>query len=86
MTDIAGDTLSFDVIVETLRATTLGALQQGSLANFERSARMGDEIGGHTVSGHVHATAEVASVEDDGDNRTVSFKVEAQLKSEQELV
>lgn len=42
--------------VETLRATNLGGLQPGTCVNFERSARVGDEIGGHNVSGHIHVT------------------------------
>ncbi len=75
VTDIAGDVLSFDVIVETLRATNLGGLQIGSPINFERSARVGDEIGGHNVSGHIATTATVASIEETPDNRTITFKV-----------
>lgn len=78
VTDIAGDVAAFDVIVETLRATNLGALQIGSPINFERSARVGDEIGGHNVSGHIATTATVASIEETPDNRTFTFKV-AQL-------
>ena len=42
--------------VETLRATNLGGLKPGTCVNFERSARVGDEIGGHNVSGHIHVT------------------------------
>ena len=64
VTHAHGDRLTFDIIVETLRATNLGALQQGSAVNFERSARVGDEIGGHTVSGHVCTAATLASVEE----------------------
>ena len=78
VTDIAGDVLSFDVIVETLRATNLGALQIGSPINFERSARVGDEIGGHNVSGHIATTATVASIVETPDNRTITFKVTQQ--------
>ena len=78
VTDIAGDILSFDVIVETLRATNLGALQIGSPINFERSARVGDEIGGHNVSGHVATTATVAKIEETPDNRIMTFKVAQQ--------
>ena len=75
VTDIAGDVLSFDVIVETLRATNLGALQIGTPINFERSARVGDEIGGHNVSGHIATTATVASIVETPDNRTITFTV-----------
>ena len=74
-----GDELCFDLIVETLRATNLGALRVGSAVNFERSARIGDEVGGHNVSGHVHTTAVISAVEDTPDNRKVVFTVPPQL-------
>jgi riboflavin synthase len=51
--------ISFDVIPETLQKTTLESLQAGDMVHVERSARMGDEIGGHRVSGHVYGTAEI---------------------------
>ena len=71
----ASKTASFDLIVETLRATNLGKLQVGGEVNYERSARVGDEIGGHTVSGHVHCTAAITAVEDTEHNRKVVFKL-----------
>lgn len=70
-----GDTLSFDIMVETLRATSLGGLAAGSKVNYERAARVGDEIGGHNVSGHVHTTAAIKAVEDTANNRRVTFEV-----------
>lgn len=70
-----GDVLRFDVIGETLRRTNLGALDAGSAVNYERSARVGDEIGGHHVSGHVHTTARVIGVQDTEDNRRIEFEV-----------
>lgn len=76
VTEIQGDSLSFDVMKETLRATSLGLLDAGSRVNFERSARVGDEIGGHNVSGHVHCTATVAAVEDTANNRRVTFQLD----------
>ncbi|GIL51002.1 hypothetical protein Vafri_7075 [Volvox africanus] len=75
VTKIAKDTLSFDVMMETLRATNLGGLKLGSVVNFERSARVGDEIGGHNVSGHVHCTATIAAVEQTENNRRLTFEV-----------
>lgn len=75
VTEINRDTLSFDIIVETLRATNLGTLQVASCVNFERSARIGDEIGGHNVSGHVCSTAQVAAIEVSENNRRTTFKV-----------
>lgn len=70
-----GDALRFDVIGETLRRTNLGLLAEGSAVNFERSARVGDEIGGHTVSGHVQTTARVASITDTEKNRRLEFEL-----------
>mmetsp|Transcript_7686 Transcript_7686/g.25470 ORF Transcript_7686/g.25470 Transcript_7686/m.25470 type:complete len:240 (-) Transcript_7686:1021-1740(-) len=75
VTEASGDEASFDLIVETLRATNLGLLEVGSDVNYERSARLGDEIGGHTVSGHVHCKAEMAKVEDTAENRRITFRV-----------
>lgn len=49
--------VSFQAIRETLEKTTLNDLQQGSYVSIERSLRVGDEIGGHEVSGHVFGTA-----------------------------
>lgn len=59
----AGDAATFDVVDETLRVTNLGALKAGSVVNFERAARVGDEIGGHLVSGHVACTADLTAVQ-----------------------
>ncbi|MET0294935.1 MAG: riboflavin synthase subunit alpha [Phenylobacterium sp.] len=53
---------AFDVILQSLNVTTLGGYGEGQRVNVERSAKEGDEIGGHTVSGHVDFTAEVLSV------------------------
>ena len=67
-TEIEGGIVSFDVIGETLEKTTLGELKAGSLVNLERSLRMGDEIGGHRVSGHVTGTATITSIEQPPNN------------------
>ena len=51
----------FDVVEETLDITTLASLIAGDLVNFERAAKVGDEIGGHEMSGHVSCTATIES-------------------------
>lgn len=61
--DEARSVSTFDVVGETLRVTSLGKLEAGSRANFERAARVGDEIGGHLVSGHVCCVARVEELE-----------------------
>jgi riboflavin synthase len=69
-----GDEARFDCIDETLRRTTLGALGPGSLVNVERAARLGDEIGGHLLSGHVLGTAEVVSREVREENLALTLR------------
>ncbi len=59
-----GARLAFDVGAETLAVTTLGTWKTGDKVNLERSLRMGDELGGHMVSGHVDGLAELASRRD----------------------
>jgi riboflavin synthase len=59
-----GSTLAFDVGAETLAVTTLGAWRAGGRVNLERSLKVGDELGGHMVSGHVDGVAEILSRRD----------------------
>lgn len=61
----------FDVIDETLRLTNLGELNIGDAVNLERSLKMGDEIGGHHVSGHIHDTVVVERVEQTSENFSI---------------
>ena len=70
-----GDLLYFDAMQETLRLTTLGNLAEGDSVNFERAARIGDEIGGHLLSGHVHTTAVLAEIIRTENNVTLWFEV-----------
>ena len=51
--------VQFEAIPETLERTTMGLLKQGSRVNIERSLRMGDELGGHILSGHIMSTARI---------------------------
>lgn len=51
--------VTFDAISETLDRTTLSDRSEGDLLNVERSMRLGDELGGHILSGHVMGTAEI---------------------------
>lgn len=71
-----GEMAYFDAMVETLRKTTLGNLEEGKQVNVERSMKAGDEIGGHILSGHVMTTATIVKVEASENNRAVTFKVD----------
>eukprot|EP01135_Chromosphaera_perkinsii_P000299 Nk52_evm68s62 gene=Nk52_evmTU68s62 len=66
--------LWFDVMKETLRATNLGELEVGSRVDYERSARIGDENGGHNVSGHVDCTGVVDQRNESPNNCEVVIK------------
>ncbi|MEC7377797.1 MAG: riboflavin synthase subunit alpha [Pseudomonadota bacterium] len=70
-----GQVLFFDAMQETLKLTTLGDLEAGSTVNFERAARIGDEIGGHLLSGHVHTTARIVEIVRPENNVTLWFEV-----------
>ncbi len=70
-----GGILTFDVIQETLDLTNLAGLEVGDRVNVERSFRVGDEVGGHILSGHVAATVQVARIEQADNLRTVHFSV-----------
>jgi riboflavin synthase len=59
---------------ETLSKTTLGGWAPGRRINLERALRVGDELGGHIVSGHVDGVAEVLSVTAEGDSTRVRFR------------
>ncbi|MDE2499704.1 MAG: riboflavin synthase, partial [Alphaproteobacteria bacterium] len=64
---------------ETLSKTTVGSWKVGDPVNLERPLRVGDEFGGHIVSGHVDGTAEVARVTPDGESIRITFQAPAAL-------
>ena len=63
--------LVFDAVPETLSRTALGSLDPGDAVNVEPSLRVGDQLGGHVVQGHVDAVGRVRSVEPEGEGRRV---------------
>jgi riboflavin synthase len=63
-----------DAAAETLAVTTAGAWQAGTRLNLERALRMGDELGGHMVSGHVDGIAELITRESLPDMARLTFR------------
>ncbi len=59
---IQGNQVSFDAMEETLKRTTIATLKQHQLVNFERAAKIGDEIGGHLLSGHIMGQAIISNI------------------------
>lgn len=75
VTKVTADSACFDVIQESLNLTNLIDLELGSLVDVERSFRVGDEIGGHILSGHVIGCVEVIAVDTDANRRDLTFRV-----------
>jgi riboflavin synthase len=69
------DWFAVEVSGETLSKTTLGAWTEGARINLERAAKVGDELGGHIVSGHVDGVGEVVSVAEEGGSHRVRIRV-----------
>ena len=76
----AGDAwFSVDVSRETISCTAPGMWNEGSKLNIEPSLRLGDELGGHIVTGHVDAVGEVVSVEAEGDSTRLIIRAPTSL-------
>jgi riboflavin synthase len=68
-----------DVSPETLRCTNLEHLRTGSLVNLERPMRLGEQLGGHLVTGHVDAVGRVAAIEKSGEFTFFTLDVPAKF-------
>ncbi len=68
-----------EVSDETLRCATLGAWTSGTRINLERPQKVGDDLGGHIVTGHVDAAGEVLSVVAEGGSHLLTISVPAPL-------
>ena len=77
--DKGDDWFAVDVSRETASKTAAGRWREGTRLNLERSLRLGDEIGGHIVTGHVDAVGKVAAVSPDGDSRRIDITVPRSL-------
>lgn len=77
--DKGEDWFAVDVSGETVSKTASGHWNEGARLNLERSLRIGDEIGGHIVTGHVDAVAEVIEIRPEGDSKRVTISVPSAL-------
>jgi riboflavin synthase len=82
--EVSGNTLSFDLLGETVRRTSFAGVSGGTLVNLERSLRVGQHMGGHFVTGHVDATGLVKSIEREGED--VVMRIEAPVDMRRYLV
>lgn len=70
-----GDEAVFCAVGETLRLTNLGALKEGDEVNFERAAKIGDEIGGHRMAGHIQCTVKTLEVTKNGEDAAMRVEL-----------
>ena len=77
--DKGGDWFAVDVSAETLSRTAPGLWSEGARLNLERSLRLGAELGGHIVTGHVDVVGEVIGVCADGDSQRIGVKVPREI-------
>ena len=72
--DLGPDWYDVQISAETVNMTNLGKWVVGKRVNLERALKVGDELGGHIVSGHVDGVAEVVSIKDEGDSTRVQMR------------
>ncbi|WP_299368376.1 riboflavin synthase [uncultured Tateyamaria sp.] len=72
--DLGPDWYDVQISAETVSKTNISNWVEGSRVNLERALRVGDELGGHIVSGHVDGVAEVVSVTDEGGSTRVQLR------------
>lgn len=66
---------AIEASAETLSKTTLGSWGTGTRINLERALKIGDELGGHIVSGHVDGVGEILSITPEGDSKRFRIRV-----------
>ncbi|MEK9728646.1 MAG: riboflavin synthase, partial [Alphaproteobacteria bacterium] len=71
----ADNWFAVEVSAESLSRTTIGGWQKGSQINLERALRLGDELGGHIVSGHVDGLASIEAITPIGDSHKLDIRV-----------
>ena len=72
---LSRDSFDVEISAETVSKTSAAGWTDGSQLNLERALKVGDELGGHIVSGHVDGVAKVMLVEDEGDSTRVLLQV-----------
>ena len=76
---LSRDSFDVEISAETVSKTSVAGWTDGSRLNLERALKVGDELGGHMVSGHVGGVAKVTLVEDEGDSTRVLLQVPGAL-------
>jgi riboflavin synthase len=77
--ELAADGTSFDLLAQTLRVTSLGALAAGSIVNLERAMMVGERFGGHFVQGHVDGSGIVTRLEVSGQDHIIGVSLPPEI-------
>ncbi len=77
--ELGPDWYDVEISAETVSKTNLGDWQIGKRVNLERALKVGDELGGHIVSGHVDGVAEIVAMQDEGDSTRVTLRAPKEL-------
>lgn len=77
--ELGEGTASFDILSQTLKVTSLGALEEGSVVNLERALRAGDRLGGHFVQGHVDAVGKLIDLSVHGQDHRLEIEFPADI-------
>ncbi|MGR3614567.1 MAG: riboflavin synthase [Paracoccaceae bacterium] len=76
---LGDDWYDVQISAETVSKTNLGDWAMGKRVNLERALKVGDELGGHIVSGHVDGVAEIIAMQDEGDSTRITFRAPKEL-------
>lgn len=77
--ELGKDWYDVQISAETVSKTNVAAWKIGKRVNLERALKVGDELGGHIVSGHVDGVAEVVELQDEGDSTRVTLRAPKEL-------
>lgn len=77
--ELGPDFYDVQISAETVSKTNVGDWVLGKSVNLERALKVGDELGGHIVSGHVDGVAEVVAMKDEGDSTRVTLRAPVEL-------
>jgi riboflavin synthase len=78
-TSVSGGSFRAEAMNETLRRSSLGALEPGAEVNLELALRAGDRLGGHVVQGHVDGTGVISGTHEEGFSRVLELEIEPEL-------
>lgn len=75
----AENVVAFDLLAQTLRVTSLGALKSGAVVNLERAMMVGDRFGGHFVQGHIDATGTIVRLDPSGQDHILGVSLPPEI-------